>query len=1035
MKIARRQIVAAGGVAAFAAGFSQTLGRAVGNIADKVMGKPAPEKKLWGNAAAPEFTVDPATGKLQPNPAQQVSYTACLGCTTQCGVRVRVDKESGRVIRVAGNPYSPLSTDPPLPMKASVRDSLIAFSRFQEKGLAGRSTACGRGNAVLSQMSSPFRVLTPLKRVGPRNSGKWEPISFAQLVKEVTEGGDLFGEGPVAGFKALRDLATPIDPAQPELGPRVNQVALLSSVNDGREAFARRFWNKSYGTLNFVGHGSYCGGSYRSGSGALFGDMKKMPHAKPDLAHSEFVIFVGTAPGNAGNPFKRTGAMLAKGRSDGTLDYVVVDPVLTNADNRAAGDRGRWIPIRPGTDSALALGMMRWMLDNGRINTAYLANPNLAVAAQQGEPSFTSASWLVVSEAGHPRQGRFLRGSDIGLPVDEEERYKDADPYLILGADGKPVPAGKATAPAALDAETVLALNDKPLAVQTAWLLLKASIQRQSVEECADACGIPAATIAALAEKFTSHGRKAAVIAHGGMMSGAGFYNAFSLMTLNALIGNLNWKGGLVMNGGGFKDDGEGPRYNLDTFPGAVKPKGTPLGRNVPYEKSSEFARKKAEGKPYPAQSPWFPNAPGLATEWFTGALNGYPYTIKALILWSSNPLYGITGVRAQIEKDLADPKKIPLIVSVDPLINESNAYADYIVPDSLMYESWGWAAPWSGVPTKACTARWPVVEPQAAKTSDAPDGQAIGMETFFIALAKAMALPGFGPEALSDAEGNALPLERPEHWYLRGGANIAWLGKEPVPDATDDDLALSGVDRLRPLLEATLKPEEWRKVAFLYTRGGRYQPGKDAQDEANPEWQTNRFNKPLWLWSDAVGGSKNSVTGKRFSGCATLHEPAFIDGTPMRKVYPQAAWPLQVISFKSALQNSYSIAATRLTGIHPENPALVHPADAARAGLKSGDTATLSTPGGSVKTTVIVHEGVMQGVVAIEHGFGHRELGARAHRIGDERQPDKPALRAGINLNDLGLSDPTRTGKSVWVDAVSGAAVRNGLPARLVRA
>jgi tetrathionate reductase subunit A len=406
------------------------------------------------------------------------------------------------------------------------------------------------------------------------------------------------------------------------------------------------------------------------------------------------------------------------------------------------------------------------------------------------------------------------------------------------------------------------------------------------------------------------------------------------------------------------------------------------------------------------------------------------PYGIKALILWSSNPLYGVTGLRAQVEKDLADPKRIPLIISVDPLINESNAFADYIVPDSLMYESWGWAAPWNGVPTKACTARWPVVEPLAAKT---PDGQAIGMETFFMALAKAMALPGFGPQAMSDAEGLPLPLERPEHWYLRGGANIAWLGKEPVPDATDEDLALSGVDRLRPLLEANLKPEEWRKVAFLYTRGGRYQPAKDAQDEANPEWQTNRFKNPLWLWSDMVGGSKNSITGKRFAGCASVQVPSFIDGTPMRKVYSEAQWPLQVVSFKSALQNSYSIAATRLTGIHASNPALVHPADAARAGLKNGDTAKLSTPGGSVKTTVIVHEGVMQGVVAIEHGWS-RDWRPR-HRIGKTQQPDKPALRAGINLNDLGLADPTRTGKSVWVDAVSGSAVRNGLPARLVRA
>ena len=1028
MKISRRQLVAAGGLTAFAAAFSQTLGR----MADKLMGKDAPKHNLWGSAAAAEFTVDPATGKLQANPAQQMSYTACMGCTTQCGVRVRIDKASGRVIRVAGNPYSPLSTEPHLPMKASVRDSLVALSRFQDKGLVSRSTACGRGNAVLSQMTSPFRVLAPMKRVGPRNSGQWQPISFEQLVKEVTEGGNLFGEGPVVGLKALRDLATPIDPAQPELGPRVNQVALLSSVNDGREPFARRFWNKSYGTLNFVGHGSYCGGSYRSGAGALFGDMKKMPHGKPDLANSEFVIFAGTAPGNAGNPFKRTGAILAKGRSDGKLNYVVVDPVLTNADNLAAGERGRWIPIRPGTDSALALGMMRWMLDNQRINTAYLANPNLAVAEQLGEPSFTSATWLVITEAGHPRQGRFLRGSDIGLPVAEEERYKEADTYLILGPKGKPLPVAKATGPAALEVEAVITVGDKPVAVQTAWLLLKASILRQTIAECSDACGIPATTIASLADEFSRHGRKAAVIAHGGMMSGAGFYNAFSLMTLNLLIGNLNWKGGLAMNGGGFKDAGAGPRYNLEAFAGEVKPKGTPLGRNVPYEKSSEFARKKAAGKPYPAQSPWFPNAPGLVTEWFTAAASGYPYSLKALILWSSNPLYGIAGLRAQIEKELADPKKIPLIISVDPLINESNAYADYIVPDSLMYESWGWTAAWNGVPTKACTARWPVIEPLAAKT---PDGQAIGMETFFIALAKAMALPGFGAAAMSDAEGNPVALERPEHWYLRGGANIAWLGKEPVPDASDEDCELSGVTRIRPLLEANLKPEEWRKVAFLYTRGGRYQPAKDAQDETNPEWQTNRFKEAAWLWSDTVGGSKNSITGMRFVGCASWQAPSFIDGTPMRKIYGEAKWPLQVVSFKSALQNSYSIAATRLTAIHGDNPVLVHPTDAARAGLKSGDTATLSTPGGSVQTTVIVHEGVMQGVVAIEHGFGHRELGARAHRIGNQQQPDKPALRAGINLNDLGLADPTRPGKSVWVDAISGASVRNGLPARLGRA
>ena len=93
------------------------------------------------------------------------------------------------------------------------------------------------------------------------------------------------------------------------VGPQVNQVALATSVNDGRDSIARRFIQQAYGSINFVRHGSYCGGAWRSGSGAVFGDLKKMPHGRPDLENVEFAIFIGTAPGNAGNPFKRTGAL------------------------------------------------------------------------------------------------------------------------------------------------------------------------------------------------------------------------------------------------------------------------------------------------------------------------------------------------------------------------------------------------------------------------------------------------------------------------------------------------------------------------------------------------------------------------------------------------------------------------------------------------------------------------------------------------------------------------------------------------------
>lgn len=1025
----RRKILAAGGLIAFGAGFSATAKRMFSPLFDRE----PPKNQFHGASLEPEFNIDPLTGALKVNPAQQVSYTMCLGCTTMCGVRVRIDRASGKVLRVAGNPYSPLSTDPHLPMKASIRDSFVAISGFQDKGLAGRSTACGRGNAVLEQMDSPFRVLRPMKRVGPRNSGQWEPIPFEQLIRELTEGGDLFGEGPVEGLKALRDLTTPIDPQRPELGPKVNQVALITSVNDGRLAFGKRFMQQAYGTLNFVGHGSYCGGAYRSGSGALFGDMKKMPHGKPDFANTEFALFIGTAPANAGNPFKRQGALLAKARTEGKLNYVVVDPVLTNASNLAVGERGNWIPIKPGTDGALVMGMMRWLFANQRYDANYLAHPNMTVAKAAGEPSWSNATHLVVTEPGHPRQGRFLRGSDLGLALPEEERYKENDPFVALDAEDNTVFHDQAAGPAQLFVGRTVEAGGQPLQVKSSLQLLREQAFVHSLDEYAAACGIPAPTIAALAKEFASHGKHAAAIAQGGMMAGNGFYNAYGVVTLNALIGNLNWKGGLAMNGGGFKDAGPGPRYNLASFPGMIeKPAGLPLGRNAPYEKTAEFAAKKASGKAYPAQAPWFPNAPGLATEWLTGAANGYPYGLKALFLWSANPVYGIPGVRAQVEKDLMDPKKIPLIIAIDPLINESSAFADYIVPDSLLYESWGWASAWGAVPTKASTARWPVVEPKADKLAD---GQAIGMETFFIALAKAMALPGFGPGALADMEGNTYPLERPEDWYLRGGANIAWLGKEPVADASDEDILLSGVERLRPLLERTLKPEEVRKVAFILARGGRYQPAKETYSEDNPEWMTHRYDKGLQIYNENLGAAKNSITGKRFTGCATWTEPVFADGTPMRTLYPEKEWPLQLVSFKSALQNSYSIAASRLRGIHPDNPVLMHPADAARFGLESGDAAVIRTPGGSVRGRVIVHAGVLPGVLAIEHGFGHKELGARAHRIGETRQPEVAAIGAGVNLNDLGLEDPTRQGKSVWVDAVSGTAVRNGLPASVARA
>jgi tetrathionate reductase subunit A len=1012
-----------GGGAAFAAGFSETGT----HMLDAVIA-PAHALGTEGRSQKPEFRVGPG-GRLEMNPDARVAFAMCMGCTTQCGVRVRIDAATDTVTRVTGNPYSPLSTDPHVPMGQPVRKALLSLTRLDEQGLAGRSTACGRGNAVLEGQTSPFRITQPLKRVGPRNSGRWQPISFEQLVKEVVEGGDLFGEGPVAGLRALRSFE-PIDPKRPELGPKTNRVAILNAADDGRSSFVARFIQKAYGSINYTGHGAYCGGSYRAGSGAVFGDTKTMPHAKPDIANAEFVIFMGTAPANAGNPFKRQGTLLAKARSDGTLKYVVVDPVLGHSDSIAAADRGRWVPIRPGTDAALAMAMIRWILDENRHDAAFLALPNKKAADAAGEAAWTNASHLVVTEAGHPRQGFFLRGSDIGLAVAETDRYKDADPYVVIDpATDAPAAHDGLAGPATLMVERQVSAGDKAIAVASGLALLAASAREKTLDDYAALCGVPVDVIAGLAREFTAHGKKAAISSHGGTMAGNGFQAAFAIVTLNTLIGNLNRKGGTFVNGGGFNPYA-GPRYKLEGFAGEAKVSGVPLSRNFAYEKTTEFKEKKAAGKPYPAAAPWYGTAGQLSTEWLPAALAGYPYRLEALILWSSNPVYGIPGVRAVAERTLGDPKVIPLVIAVDPFINESSAFADYIVPDTTMYESWGFVAPWAGVPTKSMLSRFPVVAPKTAKTAD---GRPISVETFLIALAKAMGLPGFGKGAIAGADGRTYDLDRAEDWYFRAAANLAFTGKAPVGDASDDDVMLAGVGRVMADLAATLPADEVKKVAFLYSRGGRHQPFAEGWDAAGKSaWP---FEKPLNVWNEGIGTSRNAMTGQRNSGVPGWREPAFADGTPLAARYPAADWPLRLVSQKSPLQNSYSMTHRRLRGLHPENAVGVAAADAERLGIKTGDRVRVATPTGSVTATAEVRHGVAPGVLAVEHGFGHKELGARPHRIGDRMQPSDPGIGAGVALNDLGLVDPTRSSPAVLVDPIAGTAVRQALPARLERA
>ncbi|NBB66739.1 tetrathionate reductase subunit A [Mannheimia haemolytica] len=1015
--------LALGGAAAFGAGYAPK----VSEIAKGVMHGTSGEKTrdpIHGNSLTPEYQVK--DGKLLSNPEQIVCNTQCMGCWTQCGIRARVDLNTNQVIRISGNPYHPLSSDKTLPFGMPIAKAELLLAG--ESGIENRSTACARGAAFLEGVNSPYRITQPLKRVGKRGEGKWQTISFEQLVEEIVNGGNLFGEGEVEGLKAIRNLVDPINPKQPDLGMKANQLLVTFAGPEGRQPILQRFAQKSFGTINFSQHGAYCGASYRNGSGAFMKDFDNNQHAKPDWDHAEFILFIGTSPAQSGNPFKRQARQLAKRRPDDNFSYVVVSPRLEMTSSLAT-QNNHWVPIKPEGDLALVMGMLRWIIENERFNADYLSRPSLAAMENAAHVSYANASHLIICEPNHPKFGQALRISDLqAVELDPEEKVEENLIVVKDQATGELISAKNCLQAVIFVEQIAKLLDGSEVLVKSSMQLLKEAAQEKTLAEYSDICGVPVQTIENLAKKFTSHGHKANAITHGGTMHSTGFYTSWAILLLNAMVGNMNKKGGMAVGAGKFKDFGDGPRYNLANFPNEVKPKGTNLARSKKaYQNSSEFKQKVAKGEnPYPAQGAWYPFTGGQTTEMFTSMVQGYPYFAKAWINHMANPVYGLTAMSPIALEKLKDPKILPLFVSIDAFMNETTALADYIVPDTHNFESWGFSTAWGGVPQRTSTARHPIVPSKNAKTAE---GDTICMENFVIAVAKKMGLPGFGENAIADLEGNRYPLNRTEDYFLRAAANIAFADEKPAPDANEQDLLLTGVQRIMPKIEQTLKAEERLKVTNVYCKGGRFAPHESAWKEENMAFQ---WKNCLQIWNENVYKAQHHSNGEHYWGCPRYMSPRFADGSTLEQHYPQSEWGFKLISFKSNIMSSITAPLLRLLSIKPEGLVAMNRLDAEEKGIKHGDVVKLSTPTASLTVQIVVLDGIARGTIGIEHGYGHKQLGASSYIIDGVEIPANPMIAKGINLNDLGIIDHTKTVKSPWVDWVCGSAVRNGIPAKV---
>jgi anaerobic selenocysteine-containing dehydrogenase len=228
--------------------------------------------------------------------------TTCFNCEACCGLVAYVDQETGDIRKLEGNPYHP----------------------------ASRGRNCAKGPATLNQVYDPERILYPLKREGPRGSGKWVRIDWETALGEI--GGRI--------RKAF-------------LEGRHNEV-MYHVGRPGDDSYMERVLH-AWGIDGHNSHTNICS------SGARVGYATWMGFDRPsaDFANAE-VIFLVSSHLEAGHYFNPHAQRIIEGKLRGAK-VICVDPRLSNT----ASMSDHWLPAWPGTESVLLLAIARELLVAG----------------------------------------------------------------------------------------------------------------------------------------------------------------------------------------------------------------------------------------------------------------------------------------------------------------------------------------------------------------------------------------------------------------------------------------------------------------------------------------------------------------------------------------------------------------------------------------------------------------------------------------------------------------------------------------------
>lgn len=234
-----------------------------------------------------------------------------LDCPDQCGLLLH--KVDGKVVKVEGDPEHPVT----------------------------KGNICNKVRNMADRLYDENRLKYPMKRVGAKGEGKFERISWDEAIETIT-----------SRWKALLDTEGPESILPYSF---YGNMGLLNA-----EGMDRRFFNR-LGASQLDRSICNSAGSvgYRYTMGGSFGIDPE------DTIHSKLIIFWGI---NAASTNMHQVAFSQKARKQNGAKIVVID-VHKNQTGRLAD----WfIPILPGTDTALALGIMHILFAENMVDSSFL---------------------------------------------------------------------------------------------------------------------------------------------------------------------------------------------------------------------------------------------------------------------------------------------------------------------------------------------------------------------------------------------------------------------------------------------------------------------------------------------------------------------------------------------------------------------------------------------------------------------------------------------------------------------------------------